>query len=135
MNWTENFKYKTFKISTFLDLVASLCLVYAVSAAPTNEKENVQAAQFGMGPYNPYYAQHSFYNYMPNQMYHHNPMEMGSDLQSFGPLNPDKYLKMEDDEFPVDYSLPCSNSCGCRQVRIIFKTITKNWISKLSKNL
>lgn len=88
--------------------------MYAVSAAPTIEDENeeVQPAQFGMNRFNPYNA-HMPYYYQQG-MQRHNSMDFSSDRQQ-GALNPDRYMSMKDEDFPVDYSLQCSNTCGCRQ--------------------
>lgn len=32
----------------------------------------------------------------------------------------DYYSKVKDEEFPVDYSLACSNTCSCRQYCVTF---------------
>lgn len=31
----------------------------------------------------------------------------------------DHYNSLRDDDFPVDYSMSCSNSCGCRQTCVM----------------
>lgn len=31
----------------------------------------------------------------------------------------DHYNSLNDDDFPVDYSMSCSNSCGCRQTCVV----------------
>lgn len=54
------------------------------------------------------------YSVMGNTMYN-NPM--------FIPKPPQKaidhYNSLSDDDFPVDYSMACSNSCGCRQTCVV----------------
>lgn len=103
----------------FIDLIVVLSLFAVALAAPTIEDAaEVEAAQFhymnapyNNNPYNPY-NQFRYGGY-GNQY----PMDMP--VYDNGPLNPSKYLEMEDDDFPVDYSLPCSNSCGCRQTCMI----------------
>jgi hypothetical protein len=74
--------------------------------------EDVQAAQFGMNQFNPFNS-HIPYYYQQG-MYKQNSMDFSSDTQQ-GALNPGKYMNMKDEDFPVDYSLQCSNTCGCRQ--------------------
>ena len=93
----------------FLDCIVTLLLVCAVSAAPSIEDADIQSAQFGFNPYNTH-----FNPYYQQGMYKHNSMDFGLDQQQ-GALNPGKYMNMKDDDFPVDYSLQCSNTCGCRQ--------------------
>ncbi|KAL7025936.1 hypothetical protein ACKWTF_013714 [Chironomus riparius] len=93
--------------------IVTLLLVCAVSAAPANEnaEADVQSAQFGMNQFNAYNAHLPYY--YPG-MYKQNSMDYGSEHHK-GALNPEKYMSMKDEDFPVDYSLQCSNSCGCRQ--------------------
>lgn len=87
-------------------------MVCAVAAAPTAENEEVQPAQFGMNQFNAYNAHLPYY--YQHGIYRQNPMDFSADHQQ-GALNPDKYMSMKDEDFPVDYSLQCSNTCGCRQ--------------------
>ncbi|KAG5670026.1 hypothetical protein PVAND_000313 [Polypedilum vanderplanki] len=80
---------------------AVLLLCYTATAVPSNE-EKVQAAQYNsLYPYNDFYYQQPMFN-KPNDKF----IIVGS---------PEKFLKMKNKDFPTDPSLPCSNTCGCRQ--------------------
>jgi hypothetical protein len=96
-----------------LDFIAILSLASIALAAPSEGGVEVEAAaqyMFNNNPYNPY-----------NKIYQQHQDQYPMDLPVYdnGPLNPSKYLDMDDDDFPVDYSLACSNSCGCRQTCMI----------------
>jgi hypothetical protein len=101
-------------------------LVSAAYAVSIEELVGVDSAQFYMN--SPYMFQQGGYGNFP--MYGNYPSygqqhQMNNQPQKEfpvfdnGPLNPNKYLDMDDDEFPVDYSLPCSNTCGCQQTCMI----------------
>lgn len=99
-----------------------------VSAAyAVEDNVEIDSAQFHMNsPYMfqqggygnfPTYGNYPSYGYGQGQMQHN----FQPDIPVFdnGPLNPSKYLDMDEDDFPVDYSLPCSNTCGCQQTCMI----------------
>ncbi len=96
-----------------------LLLISAASAVEQNIE--VDPAQYYMmnmrqpgGGYGSFGGFGNYGNYGPS-------MQHKGDFPVFdnGPLNPNKYLDMDDSDFPVDYSLPCSNTCGCQQTCMI----------------
>lgn len=98
-------------------LVCVLALLVATAYAA--EDVGIESAQFYMN--SPYmFGQGGYGSFQMQQNYpSYNQMNMMDPVFDNGPLNPKKYLDMEDDDFPVDYSLPCSNSCGCQQTCMI----------------
>lgn len=104
--------------SSFLDLIILSLLSVAFAAPHHEEAHDVEAAQFHF--MNSPYKFNQFQPNMGQNKYGHQD-QYPQDIPVFdnGPLNPGKYLDMDDDEFPVDYSLSCSNSCGCRQTCMI----------------
>lgn len=114
--------------SILLDCILAL-LVSAAYAASIEENVGVDSAQFYMN--SPYmfqqggYGSFPIYGNYPSYGFNYGQAQMQNNYQKDfpvfdnGPLNPNKYLDMEDDDFPVDYSLPCSNTCGCQQTCMI----------------
>lgn len=123
--WTQTALSKIFKpfFPSLLDLIV-LCLCAVAFATPSAEEpQEIEAAQFHFmnSPYNFNPNNFNQYNKGQGQVNYGHQGQYPQDLPVFdnGPLNPGKYLDMDDDEFPVDYSLSCSNSCGCRQTCMI----------------
>lgn len=98
-------------------------MVSAAYAVPSEQNVDIDAAQYYMN--SPYMFQQGGYGNFPMYGGYGNygqmkpQQQMDFPVYDNGPLNPKKYLDMEDDDFPVDYSLPCSNTCGCQQTCMI----------------